>query len=33
LLENVEAQIDWIESQQYVIDHSSIENYLQSMMA
>jgi bacterioferritin len=33
LLENVEAQIDWIESQQYIIDHSSIENYLQSMMA
>jgi bacterioferritin len=33
LLENVEAEIDWIESQQYIIDHSGIENYLQSMMA
>ncbi len=33
LLENVEEQIDWIESQQYIIDHSGIENYLQSMMS
>jgi bacterioferritin len=33
LLENVESQIDWIESQQYIINHSGIENYLQSMMA
>jgi bacterioferritin len=32
LLENVEEQIDWIESQQYIIDNSGIENYLQSMM-
>ena len=32
LLENVEEQIDWIESQQYIIDHAGIENYLQSMM-
>ena len=29
LLENVEEQIDWIESQQYIIDHAGIENYLQ----
>ncbi|PKH89325.1 bacterioferritin [Colwellia sp. Bg11-28] len=33
LLENVEEQIDWIESQQYIIDHAGIENYLQSMMS
>ena len=33
LLENVEEQIDWIESQQYIIDHAGIENYLQAMMA
>ena len=33
LLENVESQIDWIESQQYIINHSGIENYLQSKMA
>lgn len=32
LLENVEDQIDWIESQQYIINHAGIENYLQSMM-
>jgi bacterioferritin len=32
LLENVEEQIDWIESQQYIIDHAGIENYLQSMI-
>ncbi|MEI6895681.1 MAG: bacterioferritin [Colwellia sp.] len=32
LLENVEEQIDWIESQQYLIDHAGIENYLQVMM-
>lgn len=32
LLENVEEQIDWIESQQYIIDNAGIENYLQSMM-
>jgi len=32
LLENVEEQIDWIESQQYIIAHAGIENYLQSMM-
>jgi len=33
LLDNVEEQIDWIESQQYIIDHTGIENYLQSMMS
>jgi len=32
LLENVEEQIDWIEAQQYLIDHAGLENYLQSMM-
>ncbi len=32
LLENVEEQIDWIESQQYVVAQAGIENYLQSMM-
>lgn len=33
LLDNVEEQIDWIEAQQYIIDHAGIENYLQSMMS
>ena len=33
LLENVEEQIDWIESQQYIIAHAGLENYLQSMMS
>lgn len=32
LLENVEEQIDWIESQQYIVAQAGIENYLQSMM-
>jgi len=32
LLENVEEQIDWIESQQYLITNTGIENYLQSQM-
>lgn len=32
LLDNVEENIDWVESQQYIIDHAGIENYLQSMM-
>ena len=32
LLKNVEAQIDWIEEQEYLIANSGIENYLQSMM-
>lgn len=33
LLEKVEEQIDWIESQQYLINHAGIENYLESMMS
>jgi bacterioferritin len=33
LLDNVEEQIDWIEAQQFLIDNTGIENYLQSMMA
>lgn len=32
ILENVEEQIDWIESQQYIIANAGIENYLQSQM-
>jgi len=32
ILENVEEQIDWIESQQYLIENAGIENYLQSQM-
>ncbi len=32
ILENVEEQIDWIESQQYLIAHASLENFLQSQM-
>jgi bacterioferritin len=32
LLENVEEQIDWIESQQYIVAQAGIENYLQTMM-
>ena len=32
LLENVEEQIDWVEAQQYIIEHAGIENYLQTMM-
>lgn len=30
ILEDEEAHVDWIESQQYLIQHSGIENYLQS---
>jgi len=33
LLENVEEQIDWIEAQQYIINHAGIDNYLQSMLS
>jgi bacterioferritin len=29
---NEEEQIDWIESQQFIIDHVGIENYLQSQI-
>ena len=32
ILGNEEDQIDWIESQQYIIANAGIENYLQSMM-
>ena len=27
-----EDQVDWLESQQYIIDNSGMENYLQAMM-
>ena len=33
ILENVEEQIDWIESQQYLISNAGLENYLQSQMS
>ena len=29
---NAEEQIDWIESQQFIIDNAGIENYLQSQI-
>ena len=32
ILENVEEQIDWLESQQYLISNAGLENYLQSYM-
>ncbi len=32
ILKNVEEQIDWIESQQYLIKNTGIEDYLQSYM-
>ena len=32
ILEDEEEHIDWIESQQFLIDNAGIENYLQSMM-
>ncbi len=32
ILENVEEQIDWLESQQYLISNAGLENYLQSHM-
>jgi bacterioferritin len=32
LLEETEEEIDWLESQQWLIDNSGLENYLQSMM-
>lgn len=33
LLEETEEEIDWLESQQWLIDNSGLENYLQSMMS
>lgn len=32
LLEETEEEIDWLESQQWLIANSSLENYLQSMI-
>ncbi len=32
ILEYEEGHVDWIESQQYIIEHSGIENYLQSQI-
>ncbi|QUS61045.1 bacterioferritin [Synechocystis sp. PCC 7339] len=32
ILEETEEQIDWLESQQWLISNSGLENYLQSMM-
>jgi bacterioferritin len=32
ILEELEEQIDWIESQQWLIGNAGLENYLQSMM-
>jgi bacterioferritin len=32
ILEKIEAQIDWLESQQWLIENSGLENYLQSMI-
>ena len=32
LLEETEAHIDWIETQQWLIENSGLENYLQSQM-
>ncbi|AMA10212.1 MULTISPECIES: bacterioferritin [unclassified Picosynechococcus] len=32
ILEETEEQIDWFESQQWLIENSGLENYLQSMM-
>ena len=32
ILEYEEEYLDWIESQQYLIQHSGIQNYLQSKM-
>jgi bacterioferritin len=32
IIEYEEEHLDWIESQQYLIQHSGIQNYLQSMM-
>jgi len=32
ILEETEEHIDWIESQQWLIEHTGLENYLQSQM-
>jgi len=32
ILEHEEESLDWLESQQWLIDNSGIQNYLQSMM-
>lgn len=32
ILQACEAHIDWLETQQWLIEHSGIENYLQSQM-
>ena len=32
LLEETEAEIDWLETQQWLMENSGLENYLQSMM-
>ena len=32
ILEETEEQIDWIDTQQWLIENSGIENYLQSQM-
>jgi bacterioferritin len=32
LLEETEEEIDWLESQQWLMENSGLENYLQSMM-
>ena len=32
LLEEEEESLDWLETQQWLIDNSGIQNYLQTMM-
>tara|TARA_Y100001935_G_C17311632_1_gene516926 strand:+ start:3834 stop:4310 length:477 start_codon:yes stop_codon:yes gene_type:complete len=32
ILESIEEEIDWIETQQWLIENSSLENYLQSQI-
>ncbi|WDE06440.1 bacterioferritin [Thalassomonas viridans] len=32
ILKDIEKQIDWLESQHYLIDHAGLEDYLQSKM-